>query len=121
MILKFLTRRSLSTRLFVFAVTGGCLDTWAASATELRYCLARSTYVNTVYMSSAFGTDEPMETLEAAFGLALDNAGIAHDSLQCPRGNSGAIELMRQDAIQYSHLSGMRVIEFNWTAKGPKS
>jgi len=86
----------------------------AAQAAEWRYCVALSPAQRTLYMSPPFATDEPMETMEAAFGSVLDHASIQHDTVQCPRGEAGSIAAMRQQSIQYGQASGNKVVQLNW-------
>ena len=86
----------------------------AASAAEWRYCLAAVPAQHKIYMSAAFPTDSAMETLEAAFGRALDRALIQHDAVQCPRGDQQSIAAMKLKAIQFNRDSGNKVVEFNW-------
>jgi len=86
-----------------------------AEAAEWRYCLATAAARHTVYMSASFPTDEPMETIESAFGSALDRASLPHDSVQCPRsGDAQSIAAMKLQAIQYSQASGNKVVQINW-------
>jgi hypothetical protein len=90
------------------------LDGRAAQAAEWRYCLAPSSPQHTVYMSTPFPADSSMADIEAAFGRALDDAQLRHDSVQCPRGDAQAIAGMKVQAIQYSQASGNRVVQLNW-------
>jgi len=86
----------------------------AAQAAAWRYCLAVSPARHTVYMSAPFADDEPMETTEAQFGRALDDASLQHDSVQCPLGNAQSIAAMKLQAIQYNQASGNKVVQLNW-------
>ncbi len=97
-----------------FAVLVGGLHGRAAQAAEWRYCLAVSPAQHTVYMSAPFADDEPMETTEAQFGRALDNASLQHDSVQCPLGNAQSIAAMKLQAMQYNQASGNKVVQLNW-------
>lgn len=85
-----------------------------AQAAEWRYCLAVAPAQHTVYMSPPFADDESMETTEAQFGRALDNALLRHDSVQCPLGNAQSIAAMKLQATQYNEASGNKVVQLNW-------
>ena len=100
--------------LIVIAVLIGALDARAAQAAEWRYCLAVAAAQRTVYMSAPFPNDESMETIEAAFGRALDHALLQHDSVQCPRGDAQSIAAMKLQAIQFNQASGNKVVQLNW-------
>jgi hypothetical protein len=89
------------------------LDGRAARAAEWRYCLASSPQ-RTVYISTPFPTDLPMEDIEVAFGRALDDAQLRHDSVQCPRGDAQSIAAIKVQSIQYSQASGDKVVQLNW-------
>ncbi len=97
----------------IVLLTGG-FDGRAAQAAEWRYCLALSPAQHTVYMSTPFSDDESMETTEAEFGRALDQALVQHDSVQCPQGNAQSIATMKVQAIQYNQASGNKVVQLNW-------
>ncbi len=96
------------------AVLIGALNGRAAQAAEWRYCIAPSSAQRTIYMSAPFPNDEPMETIEAAFGRVLDQALLQHDSVQCPRGDAQSIAAMKLQAIQFNQASGNKVVQLNW-------
>jgi len=104
----------LQRTLFGLVLLLGALDCHAARAAEWRYCLAVAPAQHTVYMSAPFADDESMETTEAQFGHALDNALLQHDSVQCPLGNAQSITAMKLQAIQYNQASGNKVVQLNW-------
>ncbi len=96
------------------AVLIGALDARAAQAAEWRYCIAPSSAQRTIYMSTSFPNNESMETIEAAFGRALDRAMLQHDSVQCPRGDAQSIAAMKLQAIQFNQASGNKIVQLNW-------
>jgi hypothetical protein len=96
------------------AVVMACLHGRAAQAAEWRYCLALSPTQRTVYISAPFATDVAMETIEAEFGAALDRASVAHDAVQCPRGEAETVAAMKVQSIQYNQANGNKVVQMNW-------
>jgi hypothetical protein len=100
--------------LILAAMLIGALKASTARAAEWRYCLAATPAQHKVYMSAPFQNNMTMETLEAAFGQALDRAQVQHDAVQCPRGDESTIAGMKAQAIHYSREVGDRVIDFNW-------
>lgn len=108
-------RLGLFSRLLAFAVgvIGAC-HAHDARAAEWRYCLALSPARHTVYVSPPFSDDQPMETTEAEFGQALDQALLQHDAVQCPLGNAQSITAMKAQAMQYNQASGNKVVQLNW-------
>jgi hypothetical protein len=96
------------------AVVIAALHGGAAQASEWRFCIAPAPAQHTIYMSAPFPNDQAMDTIEAAFGQALDHAMLQHDSVQCPRGEADAIADMKQHAIQYNEASGVKVVQLDW-------
>jgi len=102
---------------YAFAVGSLFIGAWPirdARAAEWRYCLALSPAQHTVYMSAPFADAQSMETTEAEFGQALDQARLRHDAVQCPLGNAQSITAMKSQAIQYNQASGNKVVQLNW-------
>jgi hypothetical protein len=86
----------------------------AAHAADWRYCLAPSSGDRIVYVSTPFPEEEPLETIESAFGRALDYAHLRHDSVQCPRGDADTIAAMKVQTTEFNEASGSKVVQLNW-------
>ena len=97
----------------VLAVTG----LQPAFAAEWRFCIAPSNEDRKIYMTAPFPTVTAMETLEAGFHKALEQAGHHHDSVQCPTGGGEqAVRAMRQHAGEFNLQLGNEVIAVDWRA-----
>ncbi len=109
-----MARRTHLTIIGMAVLAASVLHGSAAQASDWRYCIAPSPAQHTIYMSLPFPADDAMETIESEFGQALDHALLAHDSVQCPRGDADAIAGMKQHAIEYNEASGNEVVQLNW-------
>ena len=56
-----------------------------ALATDWQYCLAPSHAEHKTYMSGAFPVRGALDDADSAFERMLDQAGLRHDDVQCPR------------------------------------
>ena len=98
---------------FIIAVAGPR----PAFAAEWRFCIAPSNQDHKIYMTAPFPTGTAMETLEAGFHKALEQAGHHHDSVQCPTGGGEqAVRAMRQHAGEFNLQLGVEVIAVDWRA-----
>jgi hypothetical protein len=109
-----MARRTQLTIIGMAVLAASALHGSTAQASDWRYCIAPSPAQHTIYMSAPFPTDDAMETIESEFGQVLDHALLAHDSVQCPRGDADTIAGMKQQAIQYNEASGNKVVQLNW-------
>jgi hypothetical protein len=88
--------------------------TQTASATEWRYCLASAYKQNTIYFSAAFASNAGEESADSAFERKLGQAGLSHDSVQCPRAdNETEIMEMFRYAIDYNQKIGNKIVYVN--------
>ena len=75
----------------------------AALATDWQYCLAPSQAEHKIYMSGAFPVRGSLDDADSAFELMLDQAGLRHDVVQCPRADDErSIGAMEQYAISFN-------------------
>ena len=82
-----------------------------ALATDWQYCLAPSQAEHKIYMSGAFPVRGALYDADSAFELMLDQAGLRHDVVQCPRADDErSIEMMQQYAISFSHGNGNTIV-----------
>ena len=82
-----------------------------ALATDWQYCLAPSQAEHKIYMSGAFPVRGALYDAASAFELMLDQAGLRHDVVQCPRADDErSIEMMQQYAISFSHGNGNTIV-----------
>ena len=83
----------------------------AALAADWQYCLAPSQAEHKVYMSDAFPVRGTLADANTAFELMLDQAGLRHDVVQCPRADDErSIVMMQQYAISFSHGNGNTIV-----------
>ena len=107
--------RAVATLIFVILVTLAILAPRAALADDWRFCLAAAHAQRKVFLSGAFETAAPMETLQTDFGRELDRRGIPHAEVQCPRGSDrdSATE-MQLNAIGFNREMGNGVVKMDW-------
>ena len=86
-----------------------------AHADEWRFCLAAARAQHKVFLSGTFATSVEMETLQDAFARELEQRGIPHDEVQCPRGadRDQATE-MQLNAIGFNREMGNAVVKLDW-------
>jgi hypothetical protein len=83
----------------------------AALATDWQYCVAPSEAEHKVYMSDTFPVRGTLDDADTAFELMLDQAGLRHDIVQCPRADDErSIVMMQQYAISFSHGNGNTIV-----------
>jgi len=87
----------------------------AAHADDWRFCLAAARAQHKVFLSGTFATSVEMETLQDAFARELEQRGIPHDEVQCPRGadRDQATE-MQLNAIGFNREMGNAVVKLEW-------
>ena len=82
-----------------------------ALASDWQYCLAPSQAEHKIYMSGRFPVRNSLDDADIAFELMLNQAGLRHDVIQCPRAeNERAIAAMEQYAIGYNRKNGNTII-----------
>jgi hypothetical protein len=82
-----------------------------ALAAEWQYCLAPSHAEHKIYMSPAFPVRGSLDEAGSAFELMLDQAGLQHDVVQCPRADDEqSILSMQQYAISFNRQSGNTIV-----------
>ena len=82
-----------------------------ALATDWQYCLAPSQAEHKVYMSGAFPVRGALYDADNAFEQMLDEAGLRHDVVQCPRADDErSIVMMEQYAISFNQEMGNSII-----------
>jgi hypothetical protein len=86
----------------------------AANLVDWRYCIAPAPARHAVYLTPAFTSSAPMDTIESAFAQELTNARVQYEAVQCPRGDADAIGSMRQHAIEFNEQAGNRVVQLDW-------
>ena len=91
----------------------------AASAVDWQYCLAPSHAEHKVYMSAPFPSDWAPGSADNALDRVLNQSGVRHDDVQCPRANDeSSIIVMRQQAIGFNHLAGNEIVNLDWKPRG---
>jgi len=82
-----------------------------ASAADWQYCLAPSHAEHKVYMSAVFPVRGSLDDADSAFELMLDQAGLRHDVVQCPRADDEqSILAMQQYAISFNQHAGNTIV-----------
>jgi hypothetical protein len=83
----------------------------SAFAADWKYCLAPSHAEHKVYMSATFPVRGALGDADSAFEQMLEQAGLPHDDVQCPRADDErSIVLMLQYAIRFSKTNGNTII-----------
>jgi hypothetical protein len=83
----------------------------AAMAADWQYCLAPSHAEHKIYMSSTFPVLGVLADADDAFERMLDQAGLRHDDVQCPRADDErSILLMLQYAINFNQENGNTIV-----------
>jgi hypothetical protein len=89
-----------------------------ALAGDWQYCLAPSHAEHKVYMSAPFPAGGALATADHLFDRRLEQAGIRHDDVQCPRANGERAALvMRQHAIAFNQKLGNTIIPLRFEAE----
>jgi hypothetical protein len=86
-----------------------------ASAEDWRYCVARDEANGRFYLSEAFPSDKPIDSVEQAFNAFLDKTGVNHRWGICPRADNAfdaAADVAR--AAQYNKLMGLEQRIITW-------
>jgi hypothetical protein len=82
-----------------------------ALATDWQYCLAPSQAEHKIYMSGAFPVRGALDDADSAFEWMLDQAGLRHDVVQCPRADDErSIMMMEQYAIGFNQGNGNTIV-----------
>lgn len=82
-----------------------------ALAGDWQYCLAPAHAERKVYISAVFPGDAASGTADRLFERRLEQAGFAHDDIQCPRADDeSAILVMRRHAISFNQHLGNTII-----------
>lgn len=82
-----------------------------AMATDWQYCLAPSQAEHKIYMSGAFPVRGSLDDADNDFEQMLDQAGLRHDVVQCPRADDArSIATMEQYAITFNQKSGNTIV-----------
>jgi hypothetical protein len=82
-----------------------------AFAADWKYCLAPSHAEHKVYMSATFPVRGALGDADSAFEQMLEQAGLPHDDVQCPRADDErSIVLMLQYAIRFNQNNGNTII-----------
>jgi hypothetical protein len=82
-----------------------------ALATDWQYCLAPSQAEHKVYMSGAFPVSGALYDADSTFERMLDQAGLHHDVVQCPRADDErSIVMMEQYAISFNQGNGNTIV-----------
>ena len=82
-----------------------------ALAADWKYCLAPSSADHKVYMTDAFPVRGSVNDANNAFERALDQAGLRHDVVQCPRADDErSIMAMQQYAIAFNREVGNVIV-----------
>lgn len=82
-----------------------------AMATDWQYCLAPSEAEHKIYMSGAFPVRGSLDDADNDFEQMLDQAGLRHDVVQCPRADDErSIAAMEQYAISFNQKLGNTII-----------
>ena len=82
-----------------------------ATATDWQYCLAPSQAEHKIYMTGAFPVRGSLDDADNDFEQMLDQAGLRHDVVQCPRADDErSIVAMEQYAITFNQESGNIIV-----------
>jgi hypothetical protein len=82
-----------------------------AWATDWQYCLAPSHAEHKVYMSTTFFVRGSLIDADSAFERMLEQAGLQHDDVQCPRADDErTIVEMMQYAIILNQEAGNAIV-----------
>lgn len=82
-----------------------------ALATDWQYCLAPSEAEHKIYMSGWFQVRGALHSADSAFERVLDQAGLRHDVVQCPRADDErSIAMMEQYAISFNQKMGNTIV-----------
>lgn len=88
----------------------------AAEAAEWRYCLARAPAAHRLMLSRIGHSSLTITEAEIAFGRVLDEAGIAHDAVLCPRAaDESTIESAEAQAIRFNELDHYAPSVIDWS------
>jgi hypothetical protein len=83
----------------------------AALATDWQYCLAPSESEHKIYISGWFQVRGALDSTDSEFERVLDQAGLRHDVIQCPRADDErSIAMMEQYAISFNQKMGNTII-----------
>jgi hypothetical protein len=103
-------------RLFVVTTLIALSAAPAAEAAEWRYCLARAPAAHRLMLSRIGHSVLTITEAETAFGRVLDDAGIAHDAVLCPRaGDQSTIESAEAQAIRFNELEHYAPSVIDWS------
>jgi hypothetical protein len=82
-----------------------------ATAIDWQYCLAPSQAEHKVYMTGAFPVRGSLDDADNDFEQMLDQAGLRHDVVQCPRADDEhSIVTMEQYAISFNQKVGNIIV-----------
>ena len=82
-----------------------------ALATDWQYCLAPSAAEHKIYISGAFPVRRALYDAINVFEQMLDEAGLRHEVVQCPRADDErSIVMMEQYAIRFNQEIGNTII-----------
>ena len=83
----------------------------AALATDWQYCLAPSQADHKTYMSGIFRARGTVYDADNAFEQMLNQGGLRHDVVQCPRADDErSIITMQQYAISFNRGNGNTIV-----------
>jgi hypothetical protein len=86
-----------------------------AAAAEWHYCVAILHTERTAYVTDAFRTTTGTSAIESEFARFLDNGGLSHDDVQCPRADSEpSAQAMQQHTEAYNQTAGNKVVGLQW-------
>jgi hypothetical protein len=87
-----------------------------AKAAEWRYCLARAPAAHRLMLSRIGHSALTIAEAENAFASVLDQAGIVHDAVLCPRAaDAAAIESAEAQAIRFNELDHYTPSVIDWS------
>jgi ABC-type glycerol-3-phosphate transport system substrate-binding protein len=99
----------LKKSLAALVLIAACSQT--ALAADWQYCLAPSQAEHKIYVTGAFPVRGALSDAIDAFEQALDEAGLHHDVVQCPRADDKhSIVMMEQYAISINQKMGNKII-----------
>jgi hypothetical protein len=82
-----------------------------ALAADWQYCLAPSEAEHKIYMSDWFQVRGDLYDADRAFERQLNQAGLHHDVVQCPRADDErSIAKMQQHAISFNQQMGNTIL-----------
>jgi hypothetical protein len=87
----------------------------SALAEDWRYCVAQDEANGRFYLSEAFPSDKPIDSIEHAFNAFLDKTGVNHHWGVCPRADNAfdaAADVAH--AAQYNKLMGLEQRTVTW-------